>query len=82
MAARIALADVLTKTNDSDGALDQLHQVTKQDSQDPALFERIGDLEAARRHAAEARTAYQAALDLKPARAARKRIADKLNQLR
>ena len=82
VAARIALADVLTKTNDRDGALDQLHQVTKQDSRDPALFERIGDLEAARQHTAEARTAYQAALDLKPARAVRKRIADKLKLLR
>ncbi len=82
VAARIALADVLTKTNDSDGALDQLHQVTKQDAQDPALFERIGDLESARQHAAEARTAYQAALDLKPARATRKRIANKLSLLR
>ncbi len=66
VAARIALADVLVKTNDRDGALDQLRQVTKQDSQDPALFERIGDLEAAQQHSAEARTAYQAALDLKP----------------
>jgi tetratricopeptide (TPR) repeat protein len=82
VAARIALADVLTKTNDRDGALDQLHQVTKQDSQDPGLFERIGDLEAARQHTADARTAYQAALDLKPARAARKRIANKLSLLR
>jgi tetratricopeptide (TPR) repeat protein len=82
VAARIALADVLTKTNDRDGALDQLHQVTKQDSQDPELFERIGDLEAARQHTADARTAYQAALDLKPARAARKRIANKLSLLR
>ena len=78
MAARIALADVLIKTNDRDGALDQLRQVTKQDSQDPALFERIGDLEAARQHPAEARTAYQAALDLKPERAMRKRIENKL----
>ena len=78
VAARIALADVLVKTNDRDGALDQLRQVTKQDSQDPALFERIGDLEAARQHPAEARTAYQSALDLKPERAVRKRIENKL----
>ena len=69
VAARIALADLLAKTNDRDGALDQLRQVTKQNSQDPALFERIGDLEAARQHAAEARMAYQSALDLKPERA-------------
>jgi len=77
VAARIALADILAKTNDRDGALGQLRQVTKQDSQDPALFERIGDLEAARQRAAEARAAYQSALDLKPERAVRKRIENK-----
>jgi tetratricopeptide (TPR) repeat protein len=81
VAARIALADVLVKTNDRDGALDQLHQVTKQDSRDPALFERIGDLEAARQHSADARMAYQSALDLKPERALRKRIENKLRDL-
>jgi protein O-mannosyl-transferase len=81
VAARIALADVLTKTNDRDGALDQLRQVTKQDSQDPALFERIGDLEAARQHSAEARMAYQSALDLKPPRAVRKSVENKLKSL-
>jgi protein O-mannosyl-transferase len=80
VAARIALADLLAKTGDRDGALDQLHQVTKVDSQDPDLFERIGDLEAARQHPAEARAAYQAALGLKPARAARKRIENKLKK--
>src|ERR1700733_12089519 len=81
VAARIALADVLAKTNDREGALDQLHLVTKQDSQNPALFERIGDLEAARQHPAEARTAYQSALDLKPERAPRKRIENKVRNL-
>ena len=81
VAARIALADALTKTNDRDGALDQLHQVTKQDSQDPALFERIGDLEAARQHSAEARMAYQSALDLKLPRSVRKSIETKLKSL-
>jgi tetratricopeptide (TPR) repeat protein len=78
VAARIALADLLAKTGDRDGALDQLRQVTKQDSQDPDLFERIGDLEAARQHPAEARAAYQSALNLKPERAERKRIENKL----
>src|SRR5665213_99506 len=77
VAARMALADILAKTNDREGALDQLRQVTKQDSQDPALFERIGDLEAALQHAAEARAAYQSALDLKPERTVRKRIENK-----
>ena len=66
VAARIALADLLAKSGDRDGALDQLRQATKQDAQDPDLFERIGDLEAARQHPAEARAAYQSALALKP----------------
>jgi tetratricopeptide (TPR) repeat protein len=81
VAARIALADILAKTNDRDGALDQLHQVTRQDSQDPSLFERIGDLEAARQHPAEARMAYQSALNLKPERPLRKRVENKLRSL-
>jgi predicted negative regulator of RcsB-dependent stress response len=81
VAAHVALADVLAKTNDRDGALDQLRLVTKQDSQDPALFERIGDLEAARQHPAEARMAYQSALNLKPERRLRKRIENKLKSL-
>jgi protein O-mannosyl-transferase len=78
VAARIALADLLAKTGDRDGALDQLRQVTRQDTQDPDLFERIGDLETAGQHPTEARAAYRSALDLKPARAARKRIQNKL----
>jgi len=82
VAARNALADLLAKTGDRDGALDQLREVTKQDSHDPDLFERIGDLETARQHPAEARAAYQSALDLKPARAARKRIENKLKSVR
>jgi tetratricopeptide (TPR) repeat protein len=81
VAARIALADVLAKSNDRDGALEQLRQVTRQDSQDPALFERIGDLETARHNSAEARVAYQSALNLKPERAIRKRIENKLKSL-
>jgi tetratricopeptide (TPR) repeat protein len=78
VAARSALADLLAKIGDRDGALDQLRQVTKQNSQDPDLFERIGDLEAARQHPAEAQAAYQSALNLKPVRAERKRIEKKL----
>jgi tetratricopeptide (TPR) repeat protein len=81
VAARIALADALAKTNDRDGVIEQLRQATKQDSRDPALFERIGDLEAARQHTTEARMAYQAALDLKPERATRKRIENKVKKI-
>jgi len=80
VAARNALADLLAKTGERDGALDQLRQVTKQNSQDPDLFERIGDLETALQHPAEARAAYQSALALRPARAARKRLENKLKK--
>jgi predicted negative regulator of RcsB-dependent stress response len=81
VAARIALADVLMKTNDRSGALDQLRQVVSRDSRDPEIFERIGDLEAGIQDTADARTAYQSALDLKPDRAARNRIKNKLESL-
>jgi len=81
VAARIALADLLAKTNDRDGALDQLNQAAKRNSQNPALLERIGDLEAAGQNAAEARMAYQSALSLKPDGALRKRLATKLRSL-
>jgi tetratricopeptide (TPR) repeat protein len=80
VAARIALADVLIKTNDRDGALDQLRQAAKQDSQDPALFERIGDLEVAQKHFREANAAYKSALNLKLSRGLRKRIEDKFGR--
>jgi tetratricopeptide (TPR) repeat protein len=82
VAARVALADVLIKTNNRAGALDQLRQVTKEDSRDPALFERIGDLEVTGQHPANARSAYQAALALKPERAMRKRIENKLRAVK
>lgn len=80
VAAHNALADLLAKAGDRDGALDQLRQVSKQNSQDPNLFERIGDLETAAQHPAEARAAYQSALGLKPSRAARKRLENKLRK--
>ena len=64
------------------GRSEELRQTSTARSQNPELFEQIGDLEAARQHAAEARAAYQSALDLAPDRAARKRIGNKLKSLR
>jgi predicted negative regulator of RcsB-dependent stress response len=55
--------------------------VTAKDSRDPAIFERIGDLEAARQHPADARAAYQSALDLKPPRPIRKSVENKLKSI-
>ena len=79
--ARLALADLLVKTGANDRALEQLRQVSKQDTQNPAIFEQIGDLEAGRHNSADARTAYQSALALKPDRSARTRITNKIKGL-
>ncbi len=79
--ARLALAGLLVKTGANDQALEQLRQVSKQNSQDPEIFEQIGDLESGRHNDAEARSAYQSALALKPDRSTRKRIGNKLKGL-
>ncbi|HEV2688361.1 MAG TPA: tetratricopeptide repeat protein, partial [Bryobacteraceae bacterium] len=81
VAARLALAGLLAKTGDAEGALGELREVSKTDSQNFAIFEQIGDLEAGRQHSADAKTAYQSALGLAPDRAARKRIGNKLKSL-
>jgi tetratricopeptide (TPR) repeat protein len=81
-AAQNALADLLIKTGDRDAALEQLRLVAKSAlSGNPETWERIGDMETARQHASDARAAYLAALDLKPARRDRKRIEKKLNAI-
>jgi tetratricopeptide (TPR) repeat protein len=80
--AHLALGGLLAKSGDADAALAELRNVSKQDSQNPQVFEQIGDLEAGRQHPADARAAYQSALDLKPDRSVRKRINNKLKSLR
>ena len=80
--AHLALAGLLVKTGANDQALDELRQVSKEDAQDPEVFEQIGDLEAGRHNASEARSAYQSALALKPSGVARRRIGNKLKALR
>lgn len=82
LAARLALADLLVKSGDRQNALEELLAASRQDSRNPDIRERIGDLEIADQHAAEAKTAYQAALALGPDRAARKRIAQKLKAIK
>ena len=82
LGARLALAGLLIKTGANDQALEQLRLVSKADAQNPEVFEQIGDLEAGRHNAGEARSAYQTALALKPNGAIRKRIANKLKALR
>jgi len=80
-AARLALAGLLAKSGDAERAIQELRQISGAGSQNPEIFEQIGDLEAARQHIAEARAAYQSALDLASDRAARKRIGNKLKPL-
>jgi len=81
VAAHVALAGLLAKTGARDQAIEQLRLVSR-NSGDPAVFEQIGDLEAAERHTTSAQQAYDSALALKPDRAMRKRITNKLKSLR
>jgi tetratricopeptide (TPR) repeat protein len=82
VAARIALADLFAKTGDSEQALGELRAAAQRDPQDVGILERIGDLEAGRGHTAEARMAYQSAVNLSSDRGSRKRIGRKLQALR
>jgi protein O-mannosyl-transferase len=81
VAARLAFADAVAKNNDRPGAIEQLREVTRLDPRDPAIFERLGDLEASG-DPAQARAAYQSALDLNPEREMRKRIEKKIKSLK
>jgi tetratricopeptide (TPR) repeat protein len=78
IAARLALGKLLARTGDPEGALRELRAAIESNSQNPELFEEIGDVEAAGAHAAEARAAYRQALTLAPDAATRKRIGNKL----
>jgi predicted negative regulator of RcsB-dependent stress response len=82
VAAHTALAKLLTKTGDREGALAEYREASKQDQQNPETLEQMGDLEAAANRSAEARTAYESALKQAPDRAARKRINNKLKSLK
>jgi tetratricopeptide (TPR) repeat protein len=81
LAARIALAELLAKAGNRDQALAELHAASGQDSQNPVIFERIGDPEGASQHPEQARAAYQSALGAGVDRAARKRIGQKIKSL-
>ena len=78
--ARLARAKLLANT-DPAAALVELREVAKTDTQNFAIFEQIGDLEAGRKNSAEAKAAYQSAIGLAPDRGARKRIGNKLKSL-
>lgn len=80
VAARLALADVQAKAGEIDLALAQLREALRQQPGNPLLYEQIGDLEASRQRASEARTAYQAALDRATDSSVRDRIRKKLRR--
>jgi predicted Zn-dependent protease len=81
LAAHFALAGLLAKSGDSEGALQELRELAKQEPQNSSVFEQIGDAEAARQHTSEAAAAYKSALSLAPDRETRKRVNDKLKLL-
>jgi tetratricopeptide (TPR) repeat protein len=81
LAARLALAELLQKTGDSTSALEQLLEARKLDEKNASIDEQIGDLEAGRNRAVEARKAYEAALRSAPDSQTSKRIRKKLNAL-
>jgi Tfp pilus assembly protein PilF len=78
VAARTALADLYVKNHDNAAAIDQLRECAKLDPQSAPVYERIGDLESASGHPAEAKAAWQQALDHSTQKSDRKRINTKL----
>ncbi len=81
IAARVALARLLAQSGDPDAALNELRRASAADPQNTAILEQIGDIEAARGRAAEAKIAYTSALASTSDRAARKRLSGKLRPL-
>jgi tetratricopeptide (TPR) repeat protein len=82
LAARIVLAELLAKSGDADAALTELRDALKTDSQNGAIFEQIGDIEAARSRSTEARAAYTSAMQNAPDGTFKKRVEKKLKSLR
>src|SRR5262249_48822953 len=78
LAARLALAGLLEKTGDADSAVGELRQALQRDPKNAGIYERIGDLEAGRNRAAEARAAYESALQSGPDSQTAKRIRKKM----
>ena len=78
VAARLALARLLGP----DAALEQLRAVLAANPKNIMALEQTGDIESARGHGAEARAAYNSALQTTADRAAKKRIATKLKSVK
>lgn len=78
VAARTALAEVYIKANQPEQALAELQAVTRLDKENPAVWERLGDVEKSLNHAAEARDAYATALKLEFDKSDQKRVRTKM----
>lgn len=78
VAARNALADLYVKNHDNAAAIAQLRESARLDPQSSPAFERLGDLEAASGNAAEAKAAWQQALQHATDRSSRKRLKAKI----
>jgi tetratricopeptide (TPR) repeat protein len=78
VAARLALAALLSAAGRHAQALDELRQALQVQPENALIHESIGDAEMARGRAAEAFAAYARALENSPDPAARKRIRAKM----
>jgi Tfp pilus assembly protein PilF len=80
LAARLALAGLLQKAGDPAAALEQLREAQKLNAKNASIYESIGDIEASQNHAAEAKAAYESALENAPDSQSSKRIKKKMNR--
>lgn len=71
---RLALADVYVKAGEPQKALAHLEQALKIQPDNPAILEKTAGVYVLLNRTADARAAYQRALDLSPDGATRKRI--------
>ena len=76
--ARLALAGLLARSGNPDAAVEQLQEALKRKPRSPLVYEQLGDIEMARGRAAEARAAYESALENAADPKARKTIRSKL----
>ena len=76
--ARLALAGLLARSGNPDAAVEQLQEALKRKPRSPLVYEHLGDIEMARGRTAEARAAYEKALENAADPKIRKTIRSKL----
>lgn len=80
VAAHAAVADLLIRSGDYEKAKEHLDSALNKGGQSVQVLERMGDLEAAQKRPAEARTAYESALRVSTDPSERKRLHRKLKE--